>query len=71
MENRRLERDVDSAKSIFDDLIAEIEDLESKIELKDLRIGELEDESEEKDDYISGLQEEIEELKQRLNDYEL
>ena len=68
MENRRLERDVDSAKSIFDDLIAEIEDLESKVELKDLRIRELEDELEDKDDYISGLQEEIEELKERLND---
>lgn len=61
MENRRLERDVDSAKSIFDDLIAEIEELERQVELKDLRIGELEDELEDKDNYI-------EELKERLND---
>lgn len=59
MENRRLERDVDSAKDTFDALIAEIEELESKVELKDLRIGELEDELEEKDDYISELQNRI------------
>ena len=32
MENRKLERDVDAAKDTFDVLIAEIEELESKVE---------------------------------------
>lgn len=31
MENRRLERDVDSAKDTFDALISEIEELEDKL----------------------------------------
>jgi chaperonin cofactor prefoldin len=68
MKNKHLEREADKAKDIttdvIDKLIAEIEDLERQVELKDLRIGELEDESEDKDNYI-------EELKQTLNEYDL
>jgi len=57
MENRRLERDIDSAKDTFDALIAEIEELERQVELKDLKIGELEDKLEDNDNYIEELKE--------------
>ena len=55
MENRRLERDVDSAKDTFDALVIEIGELESKLDkLQDL-LQEKEDKIEELEDLISEL----------------
>jgi len=54
MEDRRLERDADSAKDTLDNLVLEIEQLEALVES-------LQKELEEKDDIIEELQNQISE----------
>jgi cell division protein FtsB len=61
MGNRNLERSVSSAKDTIDELVQEIERLESQI-------SDLEIEAEKQDDYISSLLDTIDDLKNEIND---